>query len=339
MAISVLQSNSGNTGAVGSTSVPVTLSSPSTAGNVLVMTISADSYYPSPPVGWTQNANSVNMTFLGQYVYTKTAVGGEASWNVTSGSPASVSWVVLEVAGVALPVFDGAVAQFIESSGATYTTGNLTPTTGERLLVAAFGGSLNTTGIHGVGGWTNSFTAVNQSWTTRPSGDNNNASIGVRRVVADGSTAYNTAVLWDDTATPQARASILLSLKGTGINTEPTANAGPDQTVTVGSIVTLQGSGTDVDGTIVGYTWRQISGTSVTLSSTSVATPSFTAPATSGVLVFGLKVTDDNAAESLEDTVTITVTQVELLTAAKIRIGGVWVDKPLFVRSGGIWKS
>jgi hypothetical protein len=94
-------------------------------------------------------------------------------------------------------------------------------------------------------------------------------------------------------------------------NTAPTANAGTDQAnITPGSTVTLDGTGsTDSDGTVEAYSWRQISGSPVTLSSTTAAEPTFTAPTLTGgaTLVFGLVVTDDDNADSTEDTVSITV--------------------------------
>ncbi|HSX32715.1 MAG TPA: PKD domain-containing protein [Candidatus Saccharimonadales bacterium] len=96
-----------------------------------------------------------------------------------------------------------------------------------------------------------------------------------------------------------------------GANQAPTANAGPDQGVTSGASVTLDGSGSsDPDGTIASYSWAQVSGTSVTLSDPSVVGPTFTAPIVTGApvtLVFGLTVTDNLGAQSTQDTVTITV--------------------------------
>jgi hypothetical protein len=114
---------------------------------------------------------------------------------------------------------------------------------------------------------------------------------------------------------------------GGGVNQPPTANAGPDASAEPGTTYTLQGSGTDTDGTITGYSWRQVSGTSVTLSpSSSVAQPSFTVPALQGgdALVFGLIVTDNQGAQSPEDQVTITALPATLFFAR----GGVWVPQP-----------
>ncbi|HSX04876.1 MAG TPA: PKD domain-containing protein [Candidatus Saccharimonadales bacterium] len=96
-----------------------------------------------------------------------------------------------------------------------------------------------------------------------------------------------------------------------GANQAPTANAGPDQGVTSGASVTLDGSGSsDSDGTIASYAWTQVSGTTVTLSDPTVVGPTFTAPIVTGApqtLVFGLVVTDNLGAQSTQDTITVTV--------------------------------
>lgn len=121
-------------------------------------------------------------------------------------------------------------------------------------------------------------------------------------------------------------------------NTPPVANAGSDQTVDPNRLVTLDGSGSTDDGTIAGYTWRQISGTSVTLSSTTVVSPTFTSPAAinGSTLVFGLIVTDNQAVASSEDTVTITVRGS---AKTKVRISGAWVEKPIKSRVSGAWQN
>lgn len=93
-------------------------------------------------------------------------------------------------------------------------------------------------------------------------------------------------------------------------NTPPTANAGNDQTVTEGAIVTLDGSGsTDFDGTIASYAWTRTAGPSVTLSNSSAAKPTFTAPGVSAStkLTFSLTVTDNDGATSIADPVEVTV--------------------------------
>ena len=91
-------------------------------------------------------------------------------------------------------------------------------------------------------------------------------------------------------------------------NTAPTAEAGDPQTVVAGTPVTLDGSGTDTDvGDTLSYAWTQDSGTNVSLSSTTIAAPTFTAPDAATTLVFSLIVTDNDGAGSAADTVTISV--------------------------------
>src|SRR5262245_20815598 len=95
-----------------------------------------------------------------------------------------------------------------------------------------------------------------------------------------------------------------------GPNTPPTANAGTSRSVTSGVPVTLNGPlSSDSDGTIVSYAWTQTAGTAVSLSSATIAQPSFIAPqvAATATLSFSLTVTDDDGASSTAATVSITV--------------------------------
>lgn len=122
----------------------------------------------------------------------------------------------------------------------------------------------------------------------------------------------------------------------TASSNPPTANAGPDQVnIAPWSTVTLDGTGSTDDGSITGYQWSQVSGTTVTLSSTTVAQPTFTAPATinGDTLVFGLVVTDNNAEVSTQDTVSITVNEASEFYAS----GGIWVPMRRRHLTGGQW--
>ena len=113
----------------------------------------------------------------------------------------------------------------------------------------------------------------------------------------------------------------------------PTADAGPDQTdIDSQATVTLDGTGST--GSPSTYEWRQISGTAVTLSSTSISQPTFTAPATvdGDMLQFGLKV-GDGVIWSNEDTVDISV-EPQIEWAIK---GGVPVPISDKVSRNGSW--
>ncbi len=91
-------------------------------------------------------------------------------------------------------------------------------------------------------------------------------------------------------------------------NSDPIANAGPDQAVSTTDPVTLDGSdSTDPDGDTLEYSWTQISGTSVVLTGANTDSPTFTAPGSADSLVFQLEVRDGNGGQSI-DFVTVEVT-------------------------------
>lgn len=117
-----------------------------------------------------------------------------------------------------------------------------------------------------------------------------------------------------DTESEISSADTVKITVGASTNTTPTANAGTDQTVSAGGTVTLDGtSSSDADGHSLTYIWSQTSGTTVTLSSTSVSQPTFVAPtkATTSTLIFSLVVTDSVGDASSADTVTITVNPLD----------------------------
>ena len=152
-------------------------------------------------------------------------------------------------------------------------------------------------------------------------------------LISDGEKDPNNALRYTFIVTPRAPIGLRVRLSGgytdssgnqgasissTAIRGSlPVANAGLDQTVASGTLVTLDGSGlTDCDGRITQYGWTRTGGTTVNvapnLSSTTVARPTFTAdtlePGDADVThVFTLTVTD-NAGVRDTDTVEIRVT-------------------------------
>lgn len=88
-------------------------------------------------------------------------------------------------------------------------------------------------------------------------------------------------------------------------NVPPAAHAGPDQSVTVNTRVTLDGRGSsdgDNGPSPLSYSWTQVLGTSVALASTSSAQPTFT-PSVAARYAFRLTVSD--GAASASDTVVV----------------------------------
>jgi hypothetical protein len=100
---------------------------------------------------------------------------------------------------------------------------------------------------------------------------------------------------------------------GSGNNDPPTADAGPDQTVYEGAIVTLDGSNSsDPDDGIASYRWEQTEGTPVVLSDPTEVQPTFAAPYVEPdgeSLTFQLAVTDTGGLQST-DTCIVNVTNV-----------------------------
>ncbi len=88
-------------------------------------------------------------------------------------------------------------------------------------------------------------------------------------------------------------------------NKLPSVNAGSDKTVYVGNTLTVTGSGTDSDGTVVSYQWKK-DGTVVSNTADLNYTPSGTGLYNVGKYTFTLTVTDDDGEKS-SDSMTVTV--------------------------------
>ena len=101
----------------------------------------------------------------------------------------------------------------------------------------------------------------------------------------------------------------------TPANWPPVADAGNDQMVAPGSTVTLDASwSSDPDGDTLEHSWEQPAGTRVTLSSTTVASPTFTAPSMQTTLTFKVTVSDGRGGSD-SDTVTIRVNRPPVAVA------------------------
>lgn len=107
-------------------------------------------------------------------------------------------------------------------------------------------------------------------------------------------------------------------------NAAPVADAGPAQTVAVGTTVVLDGSGSvDPDGEAISYRWSvgNNPGEPVVLSDSTAAMPDFV-PNLLGQYVFGLVVGDGEATSLLDTTVVTVVAQVYAKRSGMIEIPG-----------------
>ena len=92
-------------------------------------------------------------------------------------------------------------------------------------------------------------------------------------------------------------------------NNPPIPNAGPDQTVRMGAIVTLDGTESfDYEGESLAYSWTQTSGPEVTLNDSTSVRPTFTSPDVrdNTTLTFSLEVNNGRQGSNV-DTVSIIV--------------------------------
>ncbi|MEY4718663.1 MAG: hypothetical protein RL563_1281, partial [Pseudomonadota bacterium] len=97
------------------------------------------------------------------------------------------------------------------------------------------------------------------------------------------------------------------------------ANAGNDQSVTAGDVVTLSGS--QSTGTIQTFAWLQTAGSSVSLQQANTATATFTAPTVSSATVLTFKLTVSNESGPAEDSVSVTVNPASQSSSLKASFG------------------
>ena len=112
----------------------------------------------------------------------------------------------------------------------------------------------------------------------------------------------------------------------TPVNHPPVASAGPDQSVAVGALVTLDGSASsDADGDALAFGWSWLSkpaGSAAALSGPSAVKPTFIADV-AGSYVIRL-VVDDGVASSIPDSVTVTA----LSPGEPPYIAGIYANPP-----------
>jgi hypothetical protein len=139
---------------------------------------------------------------------------------------------------------------------------------------------------------------LSTSLSARNFGTATQGQVRIGRPTALGTIA---ALYWDDLGWSDGTLTLL---GPSAANLPPVADAGPDLDPLFNTLVSLVGTASsDPDGTISTYAWTQLSGAAVTLSGAATATATFT-PATPGVRVFQLEVTDNLGAT---DTDTCTV--------------------------------
>jgi hypothetical protein len=223
MAIALVQSNSGlSTTATTNPSFSVA----PTNGNLIVLAFSSDDYNGTPDTGWTQSTGMEQQTFHGAYVWWRISTGANPPGGYTIGSATTSSWVLAEFSGCDASPYDVSQGTFLQSSATTMATSTITPTTGNRVLVAMVGGSSSVASLAGAyDSWTNSFTAIVSTGQT--AGAATCTGLAYRLVTGNGSTTFNTTADYPGAVTPQTRSGLIISFKeGAGGGTTLTAAGG-----------------------------------------------------------------------------------------------------------------
>lgn len=148
-------------------------------------------------------------TFHGGYLWWQVSTGSQPP-SYTVGSAVASAWILAEFTGGAASPYDVSNGTFAQSTGTTIATPTITPTTGQRLLVAMMGGSLSTSLAATTISFSNSFTLIRDIGTAGP-GESNNVGLSYRVVTGDGATGYTTTATCNTTT--QSRSGLIASFK------------------------------------------------------------------------------------------------------------------------------
>ena len=160
--------------------------------------------------------------------------------------------------------------------------------------------------------------ALTYAWsvTARPSGSAatvTDATQAFARFVPDVAGDYTFGLVVNDGALASAQDSVRLTAVASGSNRAPTADAGIDQNVPMGTVVTLDGSASsDPDGNPITYVWTLDSkpaNSTAAIVDGSSPRPSLT-PDQAGTYIASLVVTDSLNEKSVADQVVVTVNPV-----------------------------
>jgi hypothetical protein len=238
------------------TSIPYTAA----AGSLVVLTITgADARVTTggnrpESSGFTYVNGGVD--FTGQYMWFKIATGSETGVNYQIGSANPSAYCLIKADNIEAVPADGSSVLHTHGGSTTSTTA-ITPTSGRRLVIAAFGGSR--AGVSSLAMYptlTNSFTIQTNGRVTTP--DTYINSVGYR--VMDGGTSINTTTGAWATNTPACSFGILASFKvtaggaavGTG-SLSLSGTAGGAAVVGAAGSLSLSGAaGTSSDATATG---------------------------------------------------------------------------------------
>jgi gliding motility-associated-like protein len=137
--------------------------------------------------------------------------------------------------------------------------------------------------------------------------------------LASGIYKFRLTVTDDDGATDTD--DVLVNVKPAGTNQKPVADAGRDHLIYLPQTsINLEGSGSDADGNIIGYSWLKVSGPQASMDNNGLATLTVTELA-EGTYVYRLEVKDDDG-ETHTDDVNVTVLPASINQVPQVSIDG-----------------
>ncbi len=204
------------------TSFTPTLPTSSDPSNRVVLTVAANTVITAPS-GFTLRSSQVN--YMGHYLLD--TAGGGAVYTVECSAGQGTWWI----AEVAAGVYDTAVSVNNPASTANFSTPELTPSAGNKLVLASLG-CLNSEFPRTISGWTNGFAEqADVCWTANDRPMQGVASV---EIVASGAATYSTAATY---SIASVGSSAIIASYGTS------SSAGTSYTQTVADAVVI----TDTD--------------------------------------------------------------------------------------------
>jgi len=198
-----------NSGVSSSTTVDATLGGTATAGNLIIIAIDAADQTGGTPTGYTLSDQCALGGYAAHYLYWKIATGGETGVQYTINSATNSAWVMIEIDGLTSSPYDDSLSQGQEGEVASYATPDITPTSGERYLVAAIGG--NGYIEQDITGWSDSFSQIDIAANT--DGDYNMIAVAGLQVTANGATSYSTTASYYTGAGNYSTYAIIIAFK------------------------------------------------------------------------------------------------------------------------------
>ena len=296
----------------------VTDNNGATGSDTVQITVNAANIPPTANAGTDQSitlpTNTVSLNGSGTDAdgsissYSWTKISGPSAGTITNANSAAttVTGLVQGVYQFELKVTDNNGATAFSTVQITVNAANIPPTanagTDQSITLPTNSVSLSGSGTDPDG------TISSYSWTkiSGPSaGTITNANSASTTVTALVQGVYQFELKVTDNNAATAVDTVQITVNAANI--PPTANAGTDQSITLpANTVSLNGSGTDPDGTISAYSWTKISGpASGTITNANSASTTVTG-LVQGVYQFELKVTDNNGATG-KDTMQVTV--------------------------------